>query len=171
MVQVFIHHDVPESLNLVSDVMLLTLNLCASESLHNNATQTTKEASIVETPTGRRALLRKWQPVDKRTQRDITKDYSTENTYKIVNNICEGPHNRNTEEGNAQQYNVKHSYAERICQPYPPTVHHAGVWVHFTVGHADVHLFFLSIDIKQQQQKTQTAVNNVKREIASQIIQ
>lgn len=50
MAQAVIHHHVPESLNLVGDVMLLTLNLCASESLHNNATQTTKEASIVETP-------------------------------------------------------------------------------------------------------------------------
>lgn len=91
----------PESLNLVSDVMPLTLNLCASESLYNNATQTTKEESNVETPTSCEALLRKWQPIDKGTKRHITKDYSTENTYKIVNNICEGPHNRDTEEGNA----------------------------------------------------------------------
>lgn len=67
-----------------------------------------------------------------------------------MNNICEGPHNRNTEERNAQQYNVKHSYTERICQPYPPTVHHTGVWVHFTVGHTNVHLAFLLIDNKKK---------------------
>lgn len=148
MAQAVIHH-MPESLNLVGDVMPLTLNLCASESLYNNATQTTKEASIVETPSGNRAPLRKWQPINRGTKWDRTKDYSTGDTYKIVNNICEGPHNRNTEERNAQQHNVKHSYAERICQPYPSTVHHTGVWVDFTVGHTDVHLAFLSTDKTQ----------------------
>lgn len=32
---------------------------------YNNATQTTKEASIVETPSGNRAPLRKWQPINR----------------------------------------------------------------------------------------------------------
>lgn len=65
-------------------------------------------------------------------------------TYKIVYNICESPHHRYTEEGYAQEHNVKHSNTEGIGQPDPSTVHDPSVGVHLTVRYANIH--FVSVN-------------------------
>lgn len=58
---------------------------------------------------------------------------------KIVYNICESPHHRYTEEGYAQEHNVKHSNTEGIGEPDPSTVHDPSVGVHLTVRYANIH--------------------------------
>lgn len=56
-----------------------------------------------------------------------------------MNNICESPDDRDAEERNAQEHDVKHSDSERVRQPDPPTVHDPGVGVPLAVGDANVH--------------------------------
>lgn len=60
-------------------------------------------------------------------------------TYKVVYDISESPHHWHTEEGNAQEHNVKYSDTQCIGQPDPSTVHDPCIWVHLTVCHTHIH--------------------------------
>lgn len=56
-----------------------------------------------------------------------------------MDNISQGPDDRNAEEWDAEEHDVKEPHTQRICQPDSPAVHHTCIGVHLAVGHTYIH--------------------------------
>lgn len=58
---------------------------------------------------------------------------------EVVNDVGEGPHQLDTEEGDTEEDDVQSAHPQSVGQPDPTTVHDPRVWIHLTVCHAHVH--------------------------------
>lgn len=56
-----------------------------------------------------------------------------------MDDVSEGPDERNSEEGNAEKNDVQDNSEEEVGEPYSSAVHHPGVGVHLAVSHAHIH--------------------------------
>lgn len=61
-------------------------------------------------------------------------------TNQVVDDVGEGPDERHSEEGNAEQDDVQHNSQQQVGEPYSSAVHHPRVGVHLTVSDAHIHL-------------------------------
>lgn len=60
-------------------------------------------------------------------------------SHQIVDEVGEGPDDRDADEGDAEQDDVQQADAQDVRQPDAPAVHHPGVRVHLAVSRAHVH--------------------------------
>lgn len=58
---------------------------------------------------------------------------------EVVNDVGEGPHQRDTEEGDAEEDYVQSAHSQGIGQPDPTAVHDPCVGIHLAVCHTHVH--------------------------------
>lgn len=56
-----------------------------------------------------------------------------------MDDVGQGPDNRNAEERDAEENHMQQSYQDDVGQPDAPTIHHSSVGVYFAVCHPHIH--------------------------------
>lgn len=59
--------------------------------------------------------------------------------HQVMDDVGQGPDDRNAEEGDAEESHMQQSYQDDIGQPDAPAVHHSRVGIHFTVRYPHIH--------------------------------
>lgn len=56
-----------------------------------------------------------------------------------MDDVGQGPDNRNAEEGDAEKNHMQQSYQDDVGQPDAPAIHHSSVGVYFAMCHPHIH--------------------------------